>query len=422
MSAYRKRVPLRHLSAARAGAASGRRASAGHVVAFQRAAAALQEVDGPAPGPEAIRALQRTVGNQATAQLLTISRRPAGGATQHRWEKAKPSAAAPTFSPIRPDQPSRTQVWSSVYRGRRRFKRIRGTFQKVMQGPGEPARFALVESFTQSMEQGIKQLEAALRSGSYQAVMAGLSVLLSPFLDFIKAGFKVFKAVTAILKAHKLRKHWEALKQAKKSARARLATDPLAQGVLDAARYGAAKVGRAFAESIVKAAIKSAKAAAAIIDLVTGGTLIFATSIVKLITTAATAFFEGFHAAKAIYKIAKGTKGVRRAQNAEALITAAYKGQPDAAMLLLKLKVGKELWNKKYNPQSTAQKIAGKMKKIFVKDETKIPFPKTEREMVAFLRSLSSDELDQLRDDLKEKLRSHVFQPKLPGEKLRKML
>lgn len=95
-----------------------------------------------------------TAGNQATARLLTIARGPADRATVHRWEKATPSgAAAPSSSPIRPDRPDRTQVWSSVYRGRRRIKRLRGTFQKVMQGPGEPARFALVEPVKQGAEQ-----------------------------------------------------------------------------------------------------------------------------------------------------------------------------------------------------------------------------------------------------------------------------
>lgn len=414
MGAYRKRVPQRHPSAERTSAASGRHTDAGHAAAFHRAAAAFQKVDGPG----AIRALQRTVGNRATVHFLAIARTPAGGALGHRWKQAAPSVAtAPIFSPIRPDQPGRMQVWGSVYRGRRRYKRIRAAFQKVLQGPGEPARFAMVEP----VKQGAEQLRAALESGGYLAVMAGLSALLSALLGFIKAPIKVVRAVMAILKAHKLRKRWEALKQAKKSARARLATDPLAQGVLDAVRYGAAKVGRAFAGSIVKAAIKSAKAAAAIINLVTGGTMVFATSIVQLITTAATAFFEGFHAAKAVYKIVKGTKGVRRAQSAEVLITAAYKGQPDAVMLLRKLKVGKKLWDEKYNPQSMAQKAAGKVKKVFVKDETGRPFPKTDGEMVTFLRSLSGKEFDTLRDDLKEKLRSHVFQPKLPGEKLRKM-
>jgi|GEM_PF-2287844 hypothetical protein len=419
MSTSRKRVPRQGLAVGRAGAAGGRRVATGHAVAFQRAAAALQEVRRPALGPEVIQALQRTAGNQATARLLAIARGPADGATVHRWEKATPSAtAAPSFSPIRPDRPDRMQVWSSVYRGRRRIKRLRGTFQKVMQGPGEPARFALVEP----VKQGAEQLHSALQSGGYLAVMAGLSALQSALLDFIKVPVKVVKAIKAILKAHKLRKRWEALKQAKKSARARLATDPLAQGVLDAATYGVAKVGRAFAEAIVKAAIKSAKAAAAIIDLVTAGTMVFATSIVKLITTAATAFFEGFHAAKAIYKIVKGTKGVRRAQSAEVLITAAYKGQPEAVRLLRKLKVGKELWNAKYNPQSMLQKAVGKVKKVFVEDKTKHPFPKTDSQMVAFLRSLSGDEFNTLREDLKEKLRSHVFQPKIPGAKLRKLL
>mgnify|MGYP001771066149 CR=1 FL=1 len=90
--------------------------------------------------------------------------------------------------------------------------------------------------------------------------------------------------------------------------------------------------------------------------------------------------------------------------------------------LLHKLKVGKELWNEKYNPQSMVQKAVGKVKKVFVEEKTKHPFPKTDSQMVAFLRSLSGDEFDKRRDDLKEKLRSHVFQPKMPGGKLRKLL
>lgn len=105
----------------------------------------------------------------------------------------------------------------------------------------------------------------------------------------------------------------------------------------EAAWYGFSKVKRLVWMLILKIALKLIKIVAHIITLISGGTSSIVTESLALAASSASALRTLVTSAKGIYKHFKGTRGVNRAKNADTMVDLAKTGNVDAAALIIKM-------------------------------------------------------------------------------------
>lgn len=351
---------------------------------MRQAEAAVRSGGAHAMTPNAFVHLQRTHGNAAVSQLVV-----------QRWTRADPTKA--DFSAVKADKIMRPQQLFGLKTGKKTASKVKGSAQQVhggnraMTDEENPTKQGQVikdaaERGAQSLKQGPAKWSDAVASFST------ISGIVMGYVGVIRGAIKFVQGILKSVKAWKRRK---ALDRTRKSAGERLQSGtPSAAPVYAAAEYGFNKVHRFFVETIAQAVMKLAKFISSLINLVTGGTTLVITGTIDLLNGAAKGIMQAYHGIKAIYKERKGTKGVNRMKNAQALIRAARAGDPDAVKLLLKLKPGKK-----------------KMQ------EAGLLYPSTTRELVVWLRRMDTRALDALAADVKLLLRSTSV-PKLFGRAL----
>lgn len=372
------------------------------------------EVEGPElRQPQNVIALQRTLGNQATLKLLQQNQ----PAVQRDWTKGlvdenqqrsttvtmgnnfgTTAPNAPRFRRNKSDKLNDQDKKFGLYQGYKVGKKIKGATQSIIENSDQTVpTVQSPEQYGEQFSTAANVLSNAASGGSVfalQAALSGFMGLVMPYVKLIKLAVKI---PLAIRKTHKTRQNLTALKKAYQGSKAKAeGGDPIAQTVYDSSKYGYKKVRRQFAERIAKIVIAIVKFATIITDLVTGGTAVLFTSISKLLTGVSKGIMVGVAAAKSLYKSAKGTKGVNRRANAEALITAANTGNPEALHLFYKMKVGKSLYFR--------QQGISKSKNPFKKDPSF--FKNNERGYYQWLLTLTDKEWGGLRSELARKLRS----------------
>lgn len=280
-----------------------------------------------------------------------------------------------------------------------------GATQQIMDGNQQQTPEQTPAQHGTVMADSSSQAATALQSFDFATAMAAFSTVAGIVGQYLGLARIVFKFVSTIKKIKKGYKTWQKFKKAAKNAEsAATSGDAKANIVHESAQYGAAKTKRRFLEVIAKGVLFIAKSISTVLTFISGGTVAVITGTIDLFTSSANALFRAFHTAKALWKAQKGTKGVHRAENAEALINAAFDGQPEALKLVHSLKVGKELYEKKLGVNQGIKGSLPGAKKVY---------PKNLTQFLAFLRSLKTkDDFDALRDDLKEKMSSSAFQSK----------
>lgn len=113
--------------------------------------------------------------------------------------------------------------------------------------------------------------------------------------------------------------------------------DTEANNLAEAAWYGYSKVKRLVRMLILKISLKLIKIVSHIITLVTGGTSALVTESLALAASSASALKTLIVSGKGIYKFFKGTRGVNRAKNAGTMFNLAKSGNTDAAALIIKM-------------------------------------------------------------------------------------
>jgi hypothetical protein len=372
------------------------------------------EIEGPElRQPQNVMALQRTLGNQATLKLLqqnqpAVQRDWTKGVVDENQQRSTTVTLGNNFGQTAPNKPKFRSNKSDklnnqdkqfgLYKGYKVGKKIKGATQSIIENSDQTLpTVQSPEAYGEQFSNAANVLSSAASGGSVfalQTALSGFMGLIMPYVKLIKLAVKI---PLSIRKTHKTRKNLEALKAAYQGSKAKAESgDPVAQTVYDSSKYGYKKVRRQFAERIAKIVIAIVKFATIITDLVTGGTAILFTSISKLLTGVSTGIMTGVAAAKSLYKSMKGTKGVNRRANAEALIEAANKGNPEALHLLYKLKVGKSLYLR--------QQGITKSKNPFKKEPEF--FKGNERGYYQWLMGLTGKEWGRLRGELARKLRS----------------
>lgn len=373
------------------------------------------EVKGPhLHQPENVLALQRALGNQATLKLLqthqpVVQRDWTKGVVSEETERSTTltmgnnftATNTPKFRSKKSDKLNDQDKMFGAYQGYKGGKRVVGSTKSIIENSDQTLpTVQSPEAYGEQFSNAANVMSTAASSGSVfalQTALSGFTGLIMPYFKIIKLAIKIPKA---IMKTHQTRKNLSALKTAYKGSKAKAeGGDVVAKTVYDSARYGYKKVSRQLAERIAKIIVAIVKFATIITDLVTGGTAILFTSISKLLTGVTTGIMKGVSALKSLYKSSKGTKGVNRAKNAETLITAANKGNPEALHLMYKLKIGKHVYYKQI----------GFEKKRFSLDKEPEFFKGNERGYYQWLMGLSSKEWGRMRSELAKKMRSTSF-------------
>lgn len=378
-------------------------------------AAKRPEIEGPSLShPQNILALQRTLGNQATLKLLQTH----PPVVQREWtkgvvdeEKTRSTTLTvgnnftashkPRFRSNKSEKLNDQDKMFGAYQGYKVGKKIKGSRQSIIDNSDQTLpTVQSPEAYGEQFSTAANVMADAGASGSVfalQAALSGFTGLIMPYIKLIRLAIKIPKAIK---KTHQTRKNLDSLKKAYTGSKAKAkAGDTVSQTVYDSAKYGFKKVSRQLAERIAKIVIAIVKFATIITDLVTGGTAVLFTSISKLLTGVSTGIMKGVAAFKSLYKSAKGTKGVNRRANAEALIEAANKGNPEALHLFYKLKIGKHIYYKQ---------IGFERKRLSLEKEPDF-FKGNERGYYQWLIGLSGREWGRMRAELAKKLRSTSF-------------
>jgi hypothetical protein len=369
--------------------------------------------------PSNVVALQRTIGNQATIQLLR-----ANANMLQRDDDDAPAPlvipkfrktvvddtntlSEPDFRKIKSGKVKDNDKKGGLYLGYKKGKKIKGATQSIIENSTETTVTALPpDEYAEQFHSAAGTVASAATSGSIlglQAALSGMAGMIMPYFKLVKLAIAIPKA---IYKTHKTRKNLMALKEAYKAAKPKAEEGSVrGQQVYDSAKYGYKKVSRQLAERITTIIIKIAKLAMIITDLVTGGTAVLFTSIGKLMTGTAQGVMATVAALKSLYKSSKGTKGVARKENAETLIMAAFKRSPEALHLLYKLKIGKRVYWKQQGYVQNKNFAKGAMQQL-KNEEPEFKMP--EQDYYDWLATLSAKEWGRMREELAGKMKSTI--------------
>lgn len=360
-------------------------------------------IENPTPDtltPDVIEQLQSTHGNQFVNSLIQQSRQHQAESTStpsptpiQRWQSATPSnTAAPTFSAIQSDDIGMIKKLKGLKKAKKSAQKPQKLVEQIQGGNQDQTREETPSEHGGIISENASIVGQAMHAGNFRMAMGGLQGLMGILGQYIGLGKTVYKFIMGIKKTIKNFKTRRALQKTMKTLQSKIdggSASASDQSIFDSVSYGFRKVNRRFILGIANTVIALGKAISTWVTFFTGGTTLVFTSIIDLLTSSAKSVIKGYQAAKAIYKERKGIKGVARAQNAQTIIESAFKNQPEALQLMLKLKVGKKLFAK----MKKQGKVNGK-------------YPKTTIELKMFLVKLSTSELDKLRDDLKKQLSS----------------